>query len=232
MRDRPRLVDALLGSPADGVPTVAASHRAEDTGAPRWVVFRVVAADDTVHILVVCTANQCRSPLAAGVLARRAHVDSLPVAVASAGVAAVEGLTATPPTVAAARALGIDLSAHSSMALEHSMVRWADLVIGLERRHVQEIVVHDPDSFSRTFTLKELVRRGEAVGLRAADQPVDEWLAAVHQGRKARDLLGVSVDDDVTDPTGSAAVDHHTTAAEIDELAAAVLNLLFAEAIP
>jgi protein-tyrosine phosphatase len=186
-----------------------------------------VAGDDTVNILVVCTANQCRSPLAAGVLARRAHVGSLPVAVASAGVAAMPGLTATPPTVDAARSLGIDLSGHSSMALEHSMVSWADLVIGLERRHVQEIVVHDPEAFARTFTLKELVRRGEQVGARAAGQPVREWLWDVHQGRKARDLLGISVDDDVIDPTGSAAVDHHTTAAEIDELAAAVLDLLF-----
>jgi hypothetical protein len=54
----------------------------------------------------------------------------------------------------------------------------------------------------------------------------------LHQGRKARDLLGVSTDDDVTDPTGSAAVDHHTTAAEIDELVAEVLALLFDEAGP
>jgi protein-tyrosine-phosphatase len=149
------------------------------------------------------------------------------VAVASAGVAATPGVTATPQTVAAARALGIDLSGHSATALEHDMVLWADLIIGLERRHVQDIVVHEPTAFPRAFTLKELVRRGEQVGARPAGAPVREWLIELHRGRKARDLLGVSSDDDVTDPTGSAAVDHHTTASEIDELAAAVLNLLF-----
>ena len=43
----------------------------------------------------------------------------------------------------------------------------------------------------------------------------------------ATDLMGMSTDDDVADPTGSWAVDHRTTAEEIDALSGAVLSLLF-----
>jgi protein-tyrosine phosphatase len=149
------------------------------------------------------------------------------VEVSSAGIAAVFGVSATPPTIAAARARGFDLTNHVSAALDFDLVRSTDLVIGLERRHVQEIVVHDPGAFAKTFTLKELVRRGTDVGPRAAGQPVSEWLSDVHRGRHAQDLLGMSTDDDVIDPTGSAMVDHDTVADEVDDLARQVLDLLF-----
>jgi protein-tyrosine phosphatase len=186
-----------------------------------------VADEERLRILVVCTANQCRSPLAAGALSRRAAAERLPVEVSSAGVAVMPGVSATAPTVAAARALGFDVTNHVATALEYDLVRGADLVIGLERRHVQEIVVHDPEAFAKTFTLKELVRRGTDVGPRASEQPLREWLSEVHRGRRAQDLLGMSTADDVTDPTGSATVDHDTVADEIDDLARQVLDLLF-----
>jgi protein-tyrosine-phosphatase len=182
---------------------------------------------NAVHILVVCTANQCRSPLGAVTLAARAGDRALPVTVASAGIQAMPGLPATPPTVDAARRLGLDLATHQSTALAVEQVRAADLVLGLERRHVQEVVLLDPAAFVKTYTLKELVRRGSQVGPREADEPLPEWLARVHQGRRPMDLLGASPEDDVTDPTGSNAVDHRTTAEEIDRLGAEVLDLLF-----
>jgi protein-tyrosine-phosphatase len=184
-------------------------------------------AGDEIVILVVCTANQCRSPLTAGALRRHAEEAGLPVRVESAGITALPGWPATPPTVEAGRKLGIDLTAHSSTPLDPRAIRAADMVIGLERRHVQEIVLGDPGAFSKAFTLKELTRRGSAVGGRGAEQSVGEWLATLHAGRRPLDLLGVSSDDDIADPTGSNAVDHRTTAEELDTLSAQVMELLF-----
>jgi protein-tyrosine-phosphatase len=185
------------------------------------------AAGGTVRILVVCSANQCRSPMTAGLLAQRALAAGFPVEERSMGAQAYPGLPATPPTIDAARKLGVDLTAHASAPLDADVVRRADLVLALERRHVQDVVVADPSAFPRTFTLKELVRRGRAVGGRRPDQPVGEWLATLHEGRRPSDLLGISTDDDVADPTGSKATDHHTTAEEVDALSAEVLGLLF-----
>jgi protein-tyrosine phosphatase len=187
-----------------------------------------VAGDDAVRILVVCSANQCRSPMTAGALAKRAAEAGLDVHVSSAGTRAVAGYPATPPTVEAARKVGLDLSGHVSGPLDPRAVGDADLVIALERRHVQEIVLHDPSAFSKTYTLKELVRRGTERGGRAPDQSVGEWLTVLHQGRRPTDLLGISRDDDVADPTGSKAADHRTTAEELDAMAAETLALLFA----
>jgi protein-tyrosine-phosphatase len=186
-----------------------------------------VTGDDAVRILVVCTANQCRSPMAASLLAHRADAARLPVVVTSAGVSASAGMPATAPTVDAARKLGVDLSAHLSTPLVPRLVTDADLVIGLERRHVQEIVLHEPSAFPRTYTLKELVRRGTEIGGRAPGEPVANWLHRVHQGRRPTDLLGASRDDDVADPTGSRATDHRTTAEELDRLVTETLRLLF-----
>jgi protein-tyrosine phosphatase len=184
-------------------------------------------AGEVVEILVVCTANQCRSPLAAVALQRRADEAGLPVHVASAGISARHGSVATPDTVSAARKLGLDLTSHTSTPLDVEAIMAADLVIGLERRHLQEIVLKVPPSFTKAFTLKELARRGEAIGTRAPDQPVADWLARAHAGRRPMDLLGVSPDDDIADPTGSNSVDHRTTAEEIDDLSGVVLDLLF-----
>jgi protein-tyrosine phosphatase len=184
-------------------------------------------AGESVHILVVCTANQCRSPLGEATVLARAAERALTVTASSAGIQAMPGLPATPPSVDAARRLGLDLSGHASRPLALDDVRAADLVLGLERRHVQEVVLLDPRAFAKAFTLKELARRGNEVGARAPDESVEDWLTRVHGDRRPSDLLGMSSDDDVTDPTGSHAVDHRTTAEEIDRLANDVLALLF-----
>jgi protein-tyrosine-phosphatase len=111
-----------------------------------------VAESDSLRILVVCTANQCRSPLTAAALARHATAHDVHLEVSSAGIQAVHGLPATSPTIDAARKIGLDLSQHVSTPLDPGVVRSADVVIALERRHVQEIVLADPSSFSRTFS--------------------------------------------------------------------------------
>jgi len=184
-------------------------------------------APDSVRVLVVCTANQCRSPLAAASFRALAAERALPLTVESAGIGAVKGMPATPPTVEAARKVGLDLTTHSSAAVDPVVLADADLVIGLERRHVQEVVVLQPGSFSHTFTLRELARRGAEVGPRGADESIAAWAARVHAGRRPTDMLGTSKDDDIADPTGSRAADHLTTAEEIQRLATEVVALLF-----
>ena len=174
---------------------------------------------DPVHIVVVCTANQCRSPLAAAILRARLHARGTPASVASVGTSAVAA-PATPPTVEAAHRLGLDLdlARHESRRLDASVLDAADLVLAMERRHVQEVVVLAPDAFGRTFTLKEIVRRGSEIGSRRADEPLASWLARVHLGRKAMQLLGSSTADDVADPTVSTMVDHDAMAREVLDL--------------
>jgi protein-tyrosine phosphatase len=93
-------------------------------------------------------------------------------------------------------------------------------VLGMTREHVREVVVLDPEAFARSFTLKELVRLGEAAGPRRPGEDLPEWLARVGDGRRRSDLMGVAPDPelDVADPIGGPLSGYERTAAEIDGL--------------
>jgi low molecular weight protein-tyrosine phosphatase len=178
-------------------------------------------------ILVVCSANQCRSPLVAALLREQLTTRGLDIPVVSAGTRAYDGATATDPTRDVARRRGLDLSSHRSAVLEESLARHADLIVALERAHVRDIVALEPRAWPRTFTLKELVRRGTVVGPRSDRETVGEWLGRVNAGRRPGDLLGASPTDDIDDPTTSLATDHPTLADQVDRLTGDLVGLLY-----
>lgn len=181
---------------------------------------------DQLRLLVVCTANQCRSPMAEALLRQLAGERRAPLAVSSAGLLP-GGRPMVPDARAALGGCPIDMSGHRSRQLSAGLVAGADLVVGLARAHLREVVVLVPDAWGRTFTLKELVRRGEQAGGRRPDQPLAHWLAAVAQGRRRAALLGDSPDDDVADPIGGSHADFARTAAELGDLARRLMDLLF-----
>ena len=142
----------------------------------------------------------------------------------SAGLLA-DGNRASAEGVAAMRAWGLDTSTHRSRRMTQEMVAGADLVLGMAREHVREAVLLWPEAWPKTFTIKELVRRGEQAGPRAPGQPFDEWLSKIHAGRSRSQLLGSSPDDDVADPIGLGPQDYRRTAEEIDALVAGLVEL-------
>ncbi|HEX2119105.1 MAG TPA: hypothetical protein VHF91_07970, partial [Acidimicrobiales bacterium] len=121
--------------------------------------------------------------------------------VASAGLLQ-SGQPASAHGVDLLRGRGIDMTTHRSRAITREILSSADLILAMAREHVREAVVTDASLWPRTFTLKELVRRGEAAGPRRPGEPLSEWLARVGQGRKVSDLTGSSPEDDVADPIG------------------------------
>ncbi len=137
-----------------------------------------------------------------------------------------DGRPAVPEVVDAAAQLGHDLRAHQSRRLSVDEVRAADLVLPLARQHLREIVVAVPDAFGRTFTPKELVRRAAAVGGRAPGEPLDAFLARLHLGRRPQELVRDDPLDDVADPIGGPTSAYTRTAAELQQLAAAIAVLL------
>jgi protein-tyrosine phosphatase len=91
--------------------------------------------------------------------------------------------------------------------MERQDLENAELVIGMGREHVRESVAISPAVWPRCFTLKELVRRGRAIGSRRPEQSMEAWLAVLHRGRKTVDLLGSATEDDVFDPMKSSSED-------------------------
>lgn len=175
---------------------------------------------------MVCTANRCRSPLAAALLTRELALRGVQVEVSSAGMLQA-GIECPVEMCEVAGAIGIDLKGHRSRTISADAIRSSDLVLCMSREHVREVVLAAPGSFGRTFTLRELVRRGAAVGTRQQDVEVPEWLARVHQGRKAADLLGTSADDDVGDPFGGPLTGYQVLATELQGLCRQLADLLW-----
>lgn len=177
------------------------------------------------EILLVCQANQCRSPMAEAILRQELSRVGMAAGVSSAGL----GEDGQPAAFGAVRALqrrGLDLQAHVSRHATPDMVRSASLVVSMERRHVRELVVMTPEVWPRTFTLKELVRRGVLAGPRQPSESAEQWIERVHSGRKHEELIGDSPHDDVDDPMGGAAADYERTAEELDGLLSQLVNLL------
>jgi protein-tyrosine phosphatase len=182
-----------------------------------------------IDILVLCTANQCRSPMAEALLQARLAALGVDASVTSAGELPGD-VHASPGSVRAMAARGLDLRSHRSTTVTPAAVAGAGLVIAMGRRHLRNAVALAPDAFPRTFTLKELVRRGEAVGPRRPGQTLASWLADVHDGRAASSLLGDDPRDDVADPIGGPQRLYDATAEEISQLIDRVVDLAFAGA--
>jgi protein-tyrosine-phosphatase len=135
-------------------------------------------------------------------------------------------IPATPEAVQTMADRGLDLTAHRSRRLDRRTVEGADLVLAMAREHLREVVVAAPDAFHRTFTLKELVRRGEAAAGRGPSEDLRTYLARVGFGRRPADLLGGSGEDDVADPIGMPAEAYRATAEELDDLCRRAAALL------
>ena len=162
--------------------------------------------------------------MTAALLADRLASTGVPAIVTSAGMLA-PGLAPPTGAVAALARYGLDISGHRSRQLEVADVVAADLVVAMARSHVREAVVMVPGAWPRTFALKELVRRGSAVGPRRPGEDLAMWLARVGEGRVQSDLLGDSGRDDVVDPMGGAPEDYVATAALLKELVDRLVTL-------
>ena len=113
---------------------------------------------------------------------------------------------------------GLDMKAHRSTTVSAAILQEADLVLGMARQHVREAVVLAPQVWPRTFTLKELVRRGAAIGPRKDGEPLEAWLARAHMGRSTSLLMGVAPEDDVDDPIGQPRSAYERMVEELDDL--------------
>jgi protein-tyrosine phosphatase len=163
--------------------------------------------------------------MAEGLLRDRLEGLGIEARIQSAGVLDA-GSPAAPEAVAALQARGIDISAHRSRRLSGPLVTGADLVLGMARQHVREVALIDPAAWPYSFTLKELVRRGELTGPWARGQSLDEWLAKVAADRTHSEMLGASAADDVADPIGGPRSRFEATAAELSGLMAALVSLM------
>ncbi|MBL6725880.1 MAG: Sua5/YciO/YrdC/YwlC family protein [Rubripirellula sp.] len=108
-------------------------------------------------IVLVCTGNTCRSPMAETLLRERFRVkfgrEDL-VRVLSAGVAAADGYGASSQAVEVMGQRGLDLTGHSSRSLDDELINIADVILTMTRGHRSAILAAWPELESRVRTLR------------------------------------------------------------------------------
>lgn len=92
------------------------------------------------HILTVCTGNICRSPMAEGLLKHLLpqHFKDR-ITVGSAGTHGLHGHQPSPFAVEALQEWGIDIRNHRARQLNRDLVRRADLILTMEKMHLDMV---------------------------------------------------------------------------------------------
>ena len=112
------------------------------------------------NILVICTGNICRSPMAEYLLRRELGPD---YEVQSAGLCAVVDGSADPLAWKTAAAHGVSLHGHKARQLNQDMLKWADLVLTMERGQTEAVLRRYP------WLDGEVFRYGESVDVDIPD---------------------------------------------------------------
>ncbi len=165
-------------------------------------------------VLVVCTGNICRSPIAEQAL--RARLADGAIAFSSAGTLANEGVPMTAEAAAMSRSLGGDPGQHRSRLLTRELVAESGLVLAAAREHRARAVELFPRAAAYTFTLRQFARlvdvdelypvargedlvaqvaarRGFAPPAGAADDVIDPYRRSLTVYQTATRLIGEAV---------------------------------------
>lgn len=109
------------------------------------------------RILIVCIGNICRSPTAEYLFRRK--LGSADITISSAGLGAMVDQPMDATALQLLTEHGIDATAHRARQLTPAMLLDAELVLGMEQSHIDQMTRMVPAASGRVFTL-------------------DKWLAA------------------------------------------------------
>ena len=114
-------------------------------------------------VLVVCTGNTCRSPMAEKLmqakLQKRFGLQTKetpsPITVLSAGISAMSGGRASAEAAKTMHEVGLDLTHHRSSPLTERLANHADLILAMTSGHRQSILSRWPQLAQKTFLVSQ-----------------------------------------------------------------------------
>ena len=111
------------------------------------------------NILIICTANICRSPMAMVLLSEKIRENELPGqwTVESAGTWAREGYPASKYGGELMSERGLDLANHRSRMVTKEMLDQSSLVLTMESGQKEALAAEFPDAAHKIFMLSEMI---------------------------------------------------------------------------
>lgn len=109
------------------------------------------------NILIVCTANICRSPVAAALLGDRLRKRGLEDwTVSSAGTWVMMNRGASRYSIEVARRGGFNINNHRSRMVDEALLSNADLVLTMEIGHAEALRAEFPQQAHKVYMLAEM----------------------------------------------------------------------------
>ena len=181
---------------------------------------------DEIRVLFVCTANVCRSPMAAALLRARLTGRGPTVAAASAGTDAFP-MAGDKRAQRVMSELGVAMAHETARSITPELLAHdgRDLVITMTHEHLRAVVLIDGSAWHRTFQFRDLVARAAIAGPRGRHEDVCDWVRRLARERTASELFRESPAEDVADPFRRSMARYRETAAELDELVSRLVEL-------
>lgn len=151
-----------------------------------------------MRVLFVCTANMCRSPLAAGLFVHAAHERKVNDALAASAGFLEGGRPVHEHVASILDDRGIDTSKKVSRKLSAELVEKSDLILTMTSEHARGVVGRFPNSIHRVYTFRHFA---SVVAPRATEITTNEWLTEVNRANR-RAYLGEDEALDIADPIG------------------------------
>ena len=120
------------------------------------------------EIVFVCTANTCRSPMAAGLFQHALNAQPEPLQslkVSSAGVSVYSQQPANPNSVRAMAKVGVDIQDHRSQGLSSSMAKSALAFFGMTESHLALLSLQIEPAPPNTFLMREFIGDGASIAI-------------------------------------------------------------------
>jgi protein-tyrosine phosphatase len=116
------------------------------------------------HILIVCTANICRSPVGEALLRVRLQKRGLTQwTVSSAGTWALWLRGASQFSIDICEKMGLDITGHQSRMVNEMLLEQADLVLCMEVGHVEALQAEFTSQANKIYLLSEMVGKSYSV---------------------------------------------------------------------
>lgn len=180
------------------------------------------------EVLVVCSGNICRSPLAEQLLAARLLASGSPAQVQSAGTVAEEGFPMDEVAAELSRRYGGDPTSHRSRGLTEELVAKAGLVLTATRQHRAAVVTLLPRASRYSFTLVEFARLSTGLAgvlpQEVSSAPLLVQAVAAQRGHAVPPAN--PADDDIIDPYRRPAEVHEFVAEQIDSVTTSIAAAL------
>ncbi len=197
-----------------------------EQAARSWAARNGRVPENDFHVVVVCLANHCRSPLMEFLLRRQAELRNLPWTVSSAGVDAAQGIPAHPYSAELLAERGLEVGDWVSRRLDQPILDSAQLILTATEDQRETVEEMDRSTVGRTFPLLQFAYM--ATTLRpprlVAAAELGPWLVDESYWRRKRIKSFPMRERDLEDPWGRSMNRFRQCAQLIDRAYADILS--------